>query len=86
MKTDGQGYLPYIIELTISTTTISWIVAVVAFEAGSRGKVAGVTITASRPFMVDTGIFTTSARMRQVEAGTAPGAGVMALAACHPGK
>jgi hypothetical protein len=58
----------------------------VAFEACGCGKVAGVTITAGRPFMVDTGIFTTNAGMRQVEAGATPGAGVMALAACHPGK
>jgi hypothetical protein len=90
MKTDGQGYVPYTINLPITTsatvTTIGRIIAVVAFEAGGRGKVVGVAITASCFFVVNTDHFTASAGMRQVEAGIPPGAGVMALAACHPGK
>ncbi|OGO63985.1 MAG: hypothetical protein A2029_06355 [Chloroflexi bacterium RBG_19FT_COMBO_47_9] len=54
-----------------------------AFEAGSRGKVDGVAITAGCLFMVDTVIFTTAGRMRQVECGRTPGSGVVALIAFH---
>jgi hypothetical protein len=46
-----------------TTSSVTGIVAIVAFEAGSRGKVDGVAITANCSLMVDTVYFTTASGM-----------------------
>jgi hypothetical protein len=56
----------------VATSSIARIVTVVAFEAGGRGKVDGVAITAGGSFMIDTATITTTAGMRQIEGRRAP--------------
>lgn len=75
-----------VIPATHSASTIDRIIAVVACKAGMRGKAAGVAITASRSFVVDTGILTTDAWMLQVKGCRDPGRCIVALITGHPGK
>ena len=55
-----------------------------ALEAGGCGKVDGVAVAAGCSLVVDTASFTANVGMHLVEAGRAPGGGVMALVAGHP--